>query len=507
MTIPSPENYFIGCILGKDICIYPGTLEGAFSLEDVKILYQILYWSLPRVASCQLDDARFELFCEKYKNLKQGFYHKLIETKNKKSIMHDMRKFMQQGLQKRLLKSRDDLESSQAKAVKKKVEYFEALTKLVELEERLENLRKLSETVDFALEFEKILGMEVVGTLRIVEENNNHIIVINTRRVFQAPIETSSRRYDLGEYEIHINTSIATHSGIFFYQNRYAGQFKHQFANPTNTCFGTNPEAGLNADIDKLMMEFDLAPLIHVIITFLIKEGSVPIDRKLPVKEYKPSPDNEYASPEDRQKEKEAFIKLCREEIFMRLKQNLEPDINATKALIISAEDQRASFHFAAKEAELNIQLLEGGLQETDHLSSSEINKLLDSKNIYNLEIKEDEIHIYFDSPQLPPRSYPKITGYILRISHDVPPELLFPSDDSIMHRMQLIPDSFMAKYGDKINSIEKQMANFQFQEEVSDLFELVKGFISNGICDDINTKPLPRQIGPMWGSGWGGVG
>ncbi len=509
LTIISPENHTIGWIRGRDICIYPGVLEGATELENTKILSQILYWSLPYAVNRRANNAYFAECYEKYRKLRQVMTNKMREGKNKTAVTVEFRKFLMRSLQKKLTKGTREFEEYRAKTAIKKIEYFEALTKLVELEERLENLKIISEASNFALEFEKIMAMELIETVRIFEGKDANKIIINTTKLFQFPDISMNRFYDIGKFEIHINMAAMDRNGVHFLQKRYRGSHQHFHAKEGPTCFGTAFDAGLNTDIDKLMMDFDITPLIHVVITFLVKESSAPSIRERGGDSYPEDPPLTYESPEDRQKEKDAFIKVCREESFARRAKSLEPAIAATRKTIESSEKDRLSFSIAAKESELNIQYLEGMIADVENLSLSEVHTLMESGHVFGIEVQGDEIHICFTSPESSEQSYEKMMGYTLRLKHNHPPELIFPADGSFpqnrstMHRMQLMPNSLKdivtAKDATTIDLLEKEMARYQIDGNVNDLFNLVNKLITKGICDSI--KPKEKLLEGL--SGW----
>ncbi len=505
MPIKSPENFIVGWRLGKTLYIYPGTLGGISDYENTKILNHILYCALPYALECKSDRDAFDVWFKKYDILRKNYADKLRESKSRKISTASLSNFLFKSLTERLKERQIDLKEVRDKGKTEKIKYFKLLSKLADLEERLEIAKTKSENYNSGLEFEKILGMDLVGTVRIKQvEGKDYIIIINTQRIFQVPFGDETKKFDIGEFEIIIDPSVTSHMAIKFYQNRYPGPYFHAHANNTGTCFGTT-DRGLNKDLDMLIQNLDMAALVHVILTFLVKEETEPKHRDQQRSRgfYQPSLDNVYINDEDRDKEKAEFIRLHQAEILKRLRDSLMPQINTVRAEIKSSQDKRVAYYFAGKEIELTIENIETKINGIDKHVSSEIYNLLSDPDVFELEVTESQIHIYFKSSELILNSYERMIGYILKIEIDQPPEIIFPSDKEINQSHSLIQGKMTDTIkdvmpGDK-ESLDIDLARAQFQGSAFGLLNIAKRIIQKGFCQ--NMKQIPMQWGPF-GSG-----
>ncbi len=327
-------------------------------------------------------------------------------------------------------------------------EYFKLCLEEARLNERLEAVKKNLSERDFGDEFEKISDMEGVGTVRVINKENNSRLLINLKRIFQLgpSLIFPEQRYDLGEFEIEIDPFVNDYGAIHFYQNRKRGPYKHAYAAIDKTCFG-NSSGGLNKAITDLMCRFNVVPLVHLLLSFLIKETTSPtkiIDSTTDSADckndnYQPSPDNFYTSNEDRELAKVEFIKLLQEVAFLNSSAKSRNELEELQKKIGTLLKQRQAYYVAIKETEDILNFYERKITGSDKLGSEVVEDLLGDSSVFWLGAEEDSLAIFFELP-VPPANFSKetlgifeeILGYILIIRHDQPIELLFLKNQRI---------------------------------------------------------------------------
>ncbi|KKT82486.1 MAG: hypothetical protein A3B99_03155 [Candidatus Yanofskybacteria bacterium RIFCSPHIGHO2_02_FULL_44_12b] len=500
IPIDSPEGYTIGWILQRDLYVFPGVLGGVSNTEDYKMLNWILYWSLPHIIYAGRMDGAID-WKDSYRRLGELNCQKIRKGDGRKDIESEMRKYFLNFMTQRITKNSEELEKLTAKTLTRRYDYYKRALELADAEERIKNVTaRLAET-NLEAEFEKILAMEAVETVRIIGEDTAlPKIIISTGRIFQVPDNdlVKSHRYDLGKYEIMIDPASKDLNGIRFMQKRYRGPYEHIHARDgANTCFGTDNTNGLNRDIQQLMIDLDIAALVHVLITFLIKESSTPNQRKTSDWDREEDTDT-YSSPEEKIREKNHFIDVYRTQLFARRSNELKAKINKLKDDMAFLQQERVSLHHAAIETWENGKILEQKLDKIGYMAQLGVVELLDGPGVFGIEVTPNELQVYFHSEQSSGETLQKVLGYILRLQPESPPELHFGSLSSTLKHVILSADGADPKLpifeNKSLSDAIQEIARLQLSGEVADILLVAKKIVESGI---LNPK---SGYTPQWG-------
>ena len=281
-----------------------------------------------------------------------------------------------------------------------------ALKEIAELEGYLTHAEtRVKSPEQLGEEFDQILRMKGVGTVRIVGESSGEdwalVIVIYTERIFQ---QTDNQVYDIGSFQIKIDPTKLGREAVRFTQEA-RGNFRHPHAVPQpqngalnfQICFGNDTQTGLNAPVGKLAENFDMVPLTHLLLSFLR------LDQTSPVRETAQYPRTEdipaqlnYASPADREKERAMFVKVTSETLVrvaskksrIRLAQ-LIADEKAASAMYYSARRERNEFKARAK-------LLKECLKTLTDSTQSAIHRLLLNPSVLYARVYEKNLQAWF---------------------------------------------------------------------------------------------------------------
>lgn len=310
-----------------------------------------------------------------------------------------------------------------AKMAEKEQERLAALSEISEIEEYLTHAETHIKTAaEIEREFEQILRMEGVAIVRIEPEYSVDgkvpIITVYTERILQ---EFDGVNYDIGSFRIKIDTSKLGRESVRFIQDS-RGNYTHPHALPVvqepaavQVCFGND----LNEPINKLVTDFELVPLVHLLLTFLRLDSMKPLEAA-----FKRTSDIEsyltYASPEDRAKEREAFVAAVGEILMRvqtqksrkRLKELEEKEAAVTKDYYTARRERN--------ELKERVKLLRERQTTLPDSARNALVRLLANPEVLYVRVFERSLQVWFWSAKtasihmiwLDPRRSPWVLGY-----------------------------------------------------------------------------------------------
>ena len=261
----------------------------------------------------------------------------------------------------------------------------ETTVKLLELEDDLRRLEKeLEDKTDFAENFERLMRIE---KLRMVNVVDGRCLVLKTKSLLLR------RKYDIGQFNFKIDLLIEKESirtvatAISFSVGPYKGEYIHPDAGTDGTtlCFGNNFSAGLNADILKNLYDLNVVALAHLILSFLeMDEKEEPRKRNYSQENLYPADvaENEkdesgYASEEERENEKAAFIRLLKTARENKTKPALVFSIERTNREVDEQTKNWLECRREIRDAERKIGILRNGFKEAGLAASNQAQSLL----------------------------------------------------------------------------------------------------------------------------------
>ncbi|OHB21392.1 MAG: hypothetical protein A3J67_02590 [Parcubacteria group bacterium RIFCSPHIGHO2_02_FULL_48_10b] len=248
-------------------------------------------------------------------------------NEEKAAFTKAFRIFLRAYYQERLRRGSERLRALKEALSKEEDECYRAALELAELQDSLEQLKREGEsaaTLDD--DFEKILAMEGVRLIS-VDEHQGHLRICTKRimQVVRLQIEgkTQQTEYDIGQFHIVIRLleENLTKDSIIFLPGEYRGTHSHPHAGATgySVCFGSP----LNQDISKLIADFKIAPLVHLLLSFLRWDEANPVPLREPSKketpqQYDPIFEFGYRSPDERAMAKRAYAALLHKAKLIR---------------------------------------------------------------------------------------------------------------------------------------------------------------------------------------------
>ena len=445
----SPEMSPVGCILGPHIFIFPYILTtAAWSDEDkIKLLRAISYWFLPRIILNILPE-HGAIIGRGLNTLRIS--HRNLYLPHSAAIDQFKKTFrlfvgnMNAGTLENL-----EVKANEAEKTLEKLScnYFDLVGKNVTSIARLKMVTAEVAKRDLGKEFESLLIMESIETVRIKDER---YLLVKTGPISQIPSPDHEKKtaesYDIGEFIIRIDRTspnlLLSRAAIRFFQNSYAGPFKHVHINTdSEVCFGTvnqTDNIGLNSIIDNLIADFDIVPLIHLVLTFMKKERNKPTKRTGWDDAVKPQTDY-YKNDEEREAEKNRFIQFVGDV-------TLESSVGYLKRAILELNQKIQSLR---AEIILVKQSLRGYLAMLEKLNSflanvEDINReaacLIEDQSIFGLFISEKELVIHFRCQRIDLLETTYLPeDFILKLSITSSPKLLTLSPKKSLRSIQLI--------------------------------------------------------------------
>ncbi|MDO8496564.1 MAG: hypothetical protein Q7S43_03930 [bacterium] len=447
----SPEAQHIGCILGSHVFIYPRilTADAWVNADDLKLLWAISYWFLPKAIQNVLPNYGTNVAngLNTLRSTRRDMYlpHYATVDQFKKTF----RLFLT-NMNARLLEILEEAVAVAEKRLDKlSCDYFDSIGQNVQNMTRLELVTTEISKRDLGKEFETLLTMESIETVRI---RDGRYLLIKTSPIFQIPAvdheKKTSESYDIGEFMIRIDTDNAltnrslSRSGIRFYQDGYTGPFSHAHLTPnSDICFGNNNQpnnVGLNTTIDGLMARFDTVPLVHLILTFMKKERSRPNERNKWDDTIRPLPDS-YKTADEREIEKNRFIQLVADASIRTSAGYLKKDIAELNKKISSLHEEIIIVKTSLQINGAMLEKLNDFLTDAGDIDR-EADRLLDEPSIFGLFISDQELVIHFHCQRIDllESAYPP-EDFILKLNVGSTPKLLTLSSKKSLQSTQLL--------------------------------------------------------------------
>ena len=498
----SPEGDIVGCILGSHIFIYPHVLTSMdWSEQERKSLVrQFGFWFMPRAIVNVLPNHRSSI--EAGLNSLRSDYRNLhlINSERIKKAEKTFASFITKVNIRTTTRLETETQKNQNEIEDTLKKYFDALLQNIQNRDMLKMLKEKIVKIDLGQDFESLLGMESIETVRV---EGARYILIKTSPIFQTPAidpkTGASDSYDIGEFKIIIDTAYPkernwlSKSSIRFQQDTYEGPFKHTHLNSdADTCFGTNlntEDLGLNHTIDGMIGTFELVPLVQLLLTFMKKEKSKPYPRTNWVNTIRPTPDL-YKNTEEREQEKGLFVSLASRILSKISCDDLE---NKIKQLDLVTDNLYRTL--IRLKAELMNQ--EGMIERINSSSfygvelKRELSLIFDDPSVFWSHVSEDCVVIYFCLRRMSSLDQAYISeDFALKLKVDSFPELLVQTTKRCFQIMALI-DS------DKLNSneperVDETVIRHLHLGKVSKILSIIKKRISDGHFD---LKPTSQEV------------
>jgi len=346
--------------------------------------------------------------------------------RDKKRIEAAYVPLVRQGLQEFIERHEREIREITERMAAKERERLATLGEISEIEEYLAHTEAhIKSREDIGREFEQILRMEGVGILRIEAEYSEDgkvpAITVYTESILQ---EFEGVKYDIGSFRIKIDTSRTGREAVRFIQDSQ-GSHTHLHAltaaqggpAAVQVCFGSD----LNEPINKLVADFEIVPLVHLLLTFLRLNSAHP--RKNEHGRSRAAEEESrlaYTSADDRAKERDAFIAVV-SEILMRvhtnksrkrLKELLEKETAVTKDYYTARRERN--------ELKERVKLLRQRLVTLPDSARNALLRLLANPNVLYARVFEKSLQVWFWSQKtgsihmiwLDPKRSPWIIGY-----------------------------------------------------------------------------------------------
>lgn len=496
-TPESPGSNFLGCIFGNHIFVYPNilTLDSWARGDRAKALYAICYWSLPIAISKTVVGPPGVLALRGLDTLRLAYRGQCLPEDTIESFTERFGVFvknlngkMVEDLTRKIDKSRVAIEENSR-------EYFSHLA-TASVHRRLIGIvtEELS-TRDLEQEFGLLLEMESVETVRV---KNDRYLVIKTSPIFQVPDSDNEDRtavqYDIGEFTIQIDTlhmPLLTHAAIRIFQNGYLGTHGHIHVTGSDQtiCFGSSIDIGLNAPIDNLMSKFNIVSLVNLILTFLKKEGSIPMRRDAQSLAKSTDPErDEYRNSEEREEEKRAFVRLTYDTM-------IHSSTVSLKNSLAGVNQKLQIFHNALLTEKIQLHGYEEllnkisvSLDDFQDMNQKAL-RLIRDPSIFGLFLSGEELVIYFNWPRAVETKSPSVfQDYILKITTDSWPILLVSSTTKLFRAIPLVSSK------DSSNSEDEMMFAHLQSGQIFKILESVRTRIINQDFDPQAESSKPKK-------------
>lgn len=493
----SPENHPVGIILGSNIVIYEDVLtSGAWSDQNrIKLLEAMAYWFLPRML-INTSPHYEEGVAVQLKALRAKYRQNLLLDEQKAEFRRKFKFFVDYLGSETLGGFEEKLNELEKELEKHTAEYFEMITKVVNRRRQLEVIRNDISVRDFEKEFEAIMIMESIETIRV----ENGVLVIKTGPITQIPeadyMSKGLNSFDIGEFVIRMDTKAPNfnHLIINFHQDTYPGPYRHIHidAPASSVCFGGNTDGGLNTHIDNLMSTFDTVPLIHLILTFLKKEMGKPRNRDGFDRSLKPQKD-EYKSEEERNEQKRNFVQLASDTMLRFSSSKIEKEIEELIVKIDKTHDDIMKINRLLRSYRGLVERL-GLVLNNEEERSKGADRLLADESIFSMVFLEDEFMIYFSFPvAMSPDDKNFSQSYILKINTQSTLRLLAQTVKKSFQNIPLI-DPLKMKLGDVAVSDEAIIVNLQ-NGNIFEILELAKKrIISHIFSNEVNVLEIKES-------------
>lgn len=339
-----------------------------------------------------------------------------VELERKAEFSQTIYKFL------RYLQSVEQLElDTKVQALEKEYgtaqrEYFRAFGQWADKKRRLEEIQHSirNNHMDFEKNFETILN--IAGVRKIECGSSNRL------SVFTNPLTQTledGRTFDIGQYVIivsYIASPPYTKRCVYFRKGPYVGAFDHQNAKTDGeTCFGINQHMGLNNMVDKLVGDFEIPSLIHLIMAFLERDIDSPTTRTIGEDKGKIDTTG-YASEDEKQTQKLQFVLFCHDCLDKIKTLNVEKELADLRKKRDEAREAGITIRANIKVASEMSKTIRNVDRDTLEKRANEEATLLEAeKKIIRIETDRNVLRIHFVEYE---------TRLILEIAHHEPPRI-----------------------------------------------------------------------------------
>lgn len=467
------DNNNLGCVVGSHIFIYPSIITDKAWSDEIRfklvesLCYLSIPWALYHLFSGSREKIDFGLDV-----LRQKLRNSFLSSNLASEVQKRFREFIVRTNEKMIKNLRE-----KSSEIEKKVEdlsktYFDLIFKNISNKFVLNSIRDEVGKRDFGQEFESILGMESIESITV---ENNRCLFIKTGDITQIPNpHESAPTFNIGDFLIEIDsqpaqgTSVLSRICIGIHQLN-PGPYRHFHVSETsnNTCYGSV----LNPIIDKLMLNFDIRPIVNLILTFLKREKTPPTVRK----DYNSSKEKLEDGAYDREEAKKQFCNLASRVVLATSITTLDREIRETDVRIESIHKEILKLQIELHNQNLALDRAINFVYSDPEIDS-EASKLVGEGSILNLAISDKFmlIHTYHDRG-IKTRLGIATGDLIIKIRIDSMPEFFIPLSKKTLQKLSLFSMKNGELKGDGLMILENIRCG-----RIVDVINMVKYKIEN---------------------------
>lgn len=357
-------------------------------------------------------------------------------------------------------------------------DYFKRFANAAKIGRDLAATRKAldAKREEFEDDFEQILQMADVRKVSVHGET----LIIHTRPVTHV---ASGVPVEIGQYEIIIDYSgnpPYSKKIIDFKKGPYLGTHDHPNANERGeTCFGINDEIGLNNQLSKLVVDFDLIPAIHLIFAFL-KQDIDPLKPRAR-NEFRGAADHSgYPSPQERELEKANYTVFCRRVLRKMVALKLEQDFSKAQEDKSAAEKKALEIRSKMKPF-ANLYNIFARTPDDNLREKAQEEAVLFSyyENVQRIFVERDNLFIVF---------LWKKTELVLELSVGSAPRLRLSNGGSLRDLSGILTNNGYLKTEVKFFEI---IAGLNFNSRIFKSFTTILGALNSSVVREERHEPV----------------
>gem|GEM_PF-4661421 len=190
------------------------------------------------------------------------------KEKDRTKVLESIERYIKSDLRKSITDAEQESEGLLRKMSELERSRIENWTKILELEGVLDSLKeKVRRDSDYVSQYDQIVKMD--GVLSVIVEGGYLVIYTDLIKVVK-----KDNSYNIGAYRIILDPKPKQGRQGIKFQRYIRGDFNHaHIVENQMVCFGGG-DFGFNSALDKLMQDFDVVPIVHLIMTFLRFEDS-----------------------------------------------------------------------------------------------------------------------------------------------------------------------------------------------------------------------------------------
>lgn len=471
----TPESHKLAFFSDKNMWVLFDCFNENWEKETLKkILFFTLFVGMPHALNSNWRWDADEYITEKEKTIARVLKQQFL--KRREIIYQELYAFLEKNYLSQVSRVADLTAEYTESLNKAKTELFGMLNKELELNERLEygslgvNRDKIAE------DFELLLRLENVETIRV---DNTECVVVYTKTIYQSPFysnytgefgefgsagfvpNTEEQPKNIGKFEIEIDPRQVNHSGIHFRQKRLGGDFEHAHAQ-ANTCFGNTLDKGnLNAIISKHMQDSNIVAVVELCLSFLEKETTPPRKR---YSSFDKNDDDielvdKYVSEEERADEKRKFIETIEKVLLAKRTTQVQQELKTLRRLIEAKETYVAEYRLKINEITAFRHEIQTKFKDIKFYAKKELDALRRDPNLIWLKQNEQSLEIYL--------SLRKARNVCIVLYINKPPFVLGPFLSKDLADQKIIFE--------ENKDSGKQIATLQRKGNISELISLIK--------------------------------